>query len=299
MLTVASRQPAAGRLACAGGRILELKKTPLVMGVLNLTPDSFSDGGLWMDPSRAVDRAEEMVAQGADLLDLGAESTRPGGGVYGNGAQTVPAEEELDRLLPVLERLRERVSVPLSVDTRKSAVARVALEAGADLINDISCLSDPEIAVVAAESGSPLVLMHSRGDLASMQSRIHFDDVVAEVIQDLAGAIERACQQGVSRDQIVIDPGIGFGKNGQQNLELLLRLDELQQLDRPILVGASRKSFIGAIIDQPAASRLPGSLATIAWAASQHAAMVRVHDVAETVQFLAVWEAIDSAGGPQ
>jgi len=297
MITVATRQPAGRRLVCAGGRTLELEKTPLVMGVLNLTPDSFSDGGLWLDPSRAVDRAEEMIAQGADLLDLGAESTRPGGGVYGTGAQTVPADEELGRLLPVLEPLRDRVSVPLSVDTRKSAVARVALEAGADLINDISCLSDPELAVVAAEQGSPLVLMHSRGDLASMQRQIHFDDVVEEVIQDLEAAIERACQRGVPRHKIVIDPGIGFGKNRQQNLEILRRLDELQRLDLPILVGASRKSFIGAITDQPADNRLPGSLATIAWAASQRAAMVRVHDVAETVQFLEVWKAIESAGG--
>jgi len=201
MLSVAIRHLANRGLVCAGERTLALEKTPLVMGVLNLTPDSFSDGGLWMDPSRALERAEEMVAQGADLLDLGAESTRPGGGVYGAGARTVPAEEELDRLLPVLEPLRDRVHVPLSVDTRKSAVAKIALEAGADLINDISCLSDPELAIVVAERGCPLVLMHSRGDLASMQSRIHFDDVVEEVIQDLGDAIDRACQLGVSRDQ--------------------------------------------------------------------------------------------------
>jgi dihydropteroate synthase len=297
MPTVATRQPAARRLVCAGGQILELEGKPLVMGVLNLTPDSFSDGGLWTDPSRALERAEEMVDQGADLLDLGAESTRPGGGVYGSGASNVPEEEELGRLMPVLEALRERVSVPLSVDTRKSLVARVALDAGADLINDISCLADPDLAVVAAERGAPLVLMHSRGDLATMQKQIHFDDVVDEVLQDLEVAIHEACQRGVSRDKIVIDPGIGFGKNGRQNLELLRRLDELQKLDRPILVGASRKSFIGAITDQPAEARLPGSLATIAWAASHGAAMVRVHDVAESVQFLAVWDAIDGAGG--
>ncbi|NHZ73599.1 MAG: dihydropteroate synthase [Nitrospirae bacterium] len=299
MTTVATRQPASERLVCASGRILEFERTPLVMGVLNLTPDSFSDGGLWMDPPRALARAEEMVAQGADLLDLGAESTRPGGGVYGTGAQGVPAEEELNRLLPVLEPLRELVSVPLSVDTRKSTVARVALEAGADLINDISCLADPELAVVAAEWGSPLILMHSRGDLASMQRQIHFDDVVEDVIQELGEAADRACDRGVSRDKIVIDPGIGFGKNGPQILELLRRLGELQRLDLPILVGASRKSFIGAITDQPADARLAGSLATIGWAASQGAAMVRVHDVAETVQFLEVWESIDTAGGLQ
>ena len=297
MSTIAPRQLPAQTLICASGRILELAGRPLVMGVLNLTPDSFSDGGLWMDPSRALARAEEMVDQGADLLDLGAESTRPGGGVYGSGARMVSEEEELNRLLPVLEPLRERVAVPLSVDTRKSSVARIALDAGADLINDISCLADPELATVVAERGSPLVLMHSRGDLATMQKQIHFDDVVADVINDLELAIHRAVQRGVSSDKILIDPGIGFGKTERQNLELLRRLDELQKLDLPILVGASRKSFIGAITNQPAEGRLSGSLATIAWAASQGAAMVRVHDVAETVQFLEVWQAIDTAEG--
>jgi dihydropteroate synthase len=297
MSTIASRQLPAQILVCASGRILQLARRPLVMGVLNLTPDSFSDGGLWMDPSRALARAQEMVDQGADLLDLGAESTRPGGGVYGSGARIVPEDEELNRLLPVLEPLRERVSVPLSVDTRKSSVARIALEAGADLINDISCLADSELATVVAERGAPLVLMHSRGDLATMQEQIHFDDVVADVIKDLDLAIQRAVRQGVSRDKILIDPGIGFGKTEPQNLELLRRLDELQQLDRPILVGASRKSFIGAITNQPTERRLSGSLATIAWAALQGAAMVRVHDVAETVQFLEVWRAIDTAEG--
>lgn len=296
MTTVATRQLAPQRLVCAGGQILDFERAPLVMGVLNLTPDSFSDGGLWTDPQRALDRADEMVAQGAEILDLGAESTRPGGGIYGSGAQTVPVEEELSRLLPVLGPLRERVSVPLSVDTRKSQVAKVALDAGADLINDISCLSDPELAVIAADRGSPLVLMHSRGDLASMQLETHFDDVVEEVIQDLEVAIDEACRRGLSQDQIVVDPGIGFGKNGPQNLELLRRLEELQRLGQPILVGASRKSFIGGITDQPADGRLAGSLAAIAWAASQGAAMVRVHDVAETVQFLAVWQAIETTG---
>jgi len=297
MHTVAVRQPAHQRLVCAGGQILEFRTAPLVMGVLNLTPDSFSDDGLWRDPPRALDRAEEMVARGADLLDLGAESTRPGGGVYGAGARNVPEDEELERLLPVLEPLRKRVSVPLSVDTRKSGVARVALDAGADLINDISCLADPDLAAVAAERDSPLILMHSRGDLGSMQRQIHFDDVVEEVIRELHRAVEQACRQGMPRDKIVLDPGIGFGKNGQQNLELLRRLDELQRLDQPILVGSSRKSFLGAITDQPVDRRLAGSLATIAWAASQGAAMVRVHDVSETVQFLEVWKAIDAAGG--
>jgi dihydropteroate synthase len=297
MSTISSRQLPAQTLIFGSGRILERTGRPLVMGVLNLTPDSFSDGGLWMDPSRALARAEEMVDQGADLLDLGAESTRPGGGVYGPGARMVPEDEELNRLLPVLEPLRERVAVPLSIDTRKSSVARIALDAGADLINDISCLADSELATVVAERGSPIVLMHSRGDLATMQKQIYFEDVVAEVIEDLELAILRAVERGVSRDKILIDPGIGFGKTERQNLELLRRLDELQRLDRPILVGASRKNFIGAITHQPAEARLSGSLATIAWAASQGAAVVRVHDVAETVQFLEVWKAIDTAEG--
>jgi dihydropteroate synthase len=265
------------------------------MAVLNLTPDSFSDGGLWRQPEEAAEHALEMVACGADLLDLGAESTRPGGGIYGQGAIPVSAEEELDRLMPVLERLRARVSVPISVDTRKGVVARSALEVGADMINDVSALEDPDLAEAVARAGCPIVLMHSRGELPTMQRGIHFERLLTEVVQDLQAAVDRALQAGVARRRVFVDPGIGFGKTAEQNLALLRHLDALRQLDLPILVGASRKSFIGHVTGEPPDQRLPGSLAALAWAAHHGAAIVRVHDVAQTVQFLDVWQAIQGA----
>lgn len=286
-----------GTLALRDGRALRWSERPLIMGVLNITPDSFSDGGSWLDPVAAVDHAQQMIDQGADILDLGAESTRPGGGVYGRGAEPVSAAAEMDRLLPVLERLRARVSVPISVDTRKGVVAHAVLAAGADLINDISALADPELAAAVAESHCPVVLMHSRGSLASMQSQITFDDVAIEVAQELTQAVEAAAIHGISRRQIVVDPGIGFGKTTKQNLELLRRLDVLASLNLPVLIGASRKSFIGDIAGVEAKSRVPGSLAAVGWAAHHGAAILRVHDVAETHQFLSVWQAIESVEG--
>ena len=273
------------------------------MGILNLTPDSFSDGGLWTDPQRAVDGALRMLAEGADALDLGAESTRPGGGVYGGGAAHVPPEEEAARLLPVLTALRRATDAPLSVDTRKGWVARQALDAGADLINDVSALADPELGRAVAAAGCPIVLMHSRGELATMQREIRFRDLLGEVRSELSATIERAAACGIREEQTVLDPGLGFGKTAEQNLELIRRLDKLALLGRPLLVGASRKSFLGRAIETsggpalPPAGRLAGSLAAAAWAARQGAALLRVHDVAETVQFLAVWQAIAAAAG--
>jgi dihydropteroate synthase len=278
------------------GRRLELGARPLVMGVVNVTPDSFSDGGDHLAPERAIRYGLELVAEGADLLDLGAESTRPGGGVYGAGAREVPADEELARLLPVLAGLRAATDLPLSVDTRKAAVARAALAAGADLVNDVSALGDGDMGGVVAEAGCPLVLMHSRGELASMQRDIRFRDVVAEVAAELETAVERANAAGVDSDLLLLDPGIGFGKTWEQNLTLLRRLDVLQALGRPLVVGASRKSFIGHLTGAGPRQRLPGSLAAAAWAAAGGAAVVRVHDVAATVQFLAVWRAVAAAG---
>lgn len=269
------------------------------MGVLNLTPDSFSDGGRWFDPSdpaRSVERGLALLEQGADLLDLGAESTRPGGGVYGSGARTVPPEEELERLLPVLEGLRRATDAPLSVDTRKAAVARAALEAGADLLNDVSALGDPDMAPLVAQCGCPVVLMHSRGEIRTMQREIRFRNVVAEVRSELAQAVDRARAAGVAREQIVVDPGLGFGKTAEQNLELLGALPELGSLGLPVLVGASRKSFLGAVTDEPPERRLPGSLAAAAWACSGGTAILRAHDTAETADFLAVWQAIRREG---
>lgn len=280
-----------------GGR-LELGGRPRVMGVVNITPDSFSDGGRWLAPEAAVGHALELIEAGAELVDLGAESTRPGGGVYGGGARTVPADEELTRLLPVLEELRPLTDLPISVDTRKSEVAAAALAAGADLINDISALSDPELGRTVAEAGCPLVLMHSRGELATMQRRIRYRRLLAEVRDELAAAIERAEATGVARDQLILDPGIGFGKTARQNVELVGRLEALAGLGRPLMVGASRKSFIGDLTGAAVGERLPGSLAAAAWAAQHGAAVLRVHDVAETVQFLALWTALaESRGG--
>ena len=278
------------------GRRLTSGRRPRVQGILNLTPDSFSDGGLWIDPLRATERALRMLEEGADLLDLGAESTRPGGGVYGPGAAEVPAAEEIARLLPVLEALRRATDAVISVDTRKGEVAERALAAGADLINDVSALADPRLARAVAEAGCPVVLMHSRGELSSMQRGIHFDDLLGEVRTELAGALARARSAGIEESQVVLDPGIGFGKTWEQNLALIGRLDELSGLGRPLLLGASRKSFIARAADRPLppADRLAGSLAAVAWTA-RSAAIVRVHDVAETVQLLTVLEAIAAA----
>ncbi|HTQ79214.1 MAG TPA: dihydropteroate synthase, partial [Thermoanaerobaculia bacterium] len=278
---------------------LVLGRPPKVMGILNLTPDSFSDGGLFNDPARAIDRGLALLAQGADLLDLGAESTRPGGGVYGEGARTLPAAEEIARLLPVLRGLRPQTDAPISVDTRKGEVARAALDAGADLINDVAALADPELGRAVAEAGCPLVLMHSRGEISTMQREIHFADLLSEVRGELARAVDRARGLGIDDGQLILDPGIGFGKTAGQNLLLLRRLDAFAELGRPLLVGASRKSFLGRLGPGGEASslvppdrRLGGSLAAAGWAALQGASLLRVHDVAETAQFLAAWEAI-------
>ncbi len=267
------------------------------MGILNLTPDSFSDGGAFAEPEQAVARALELVAEGADLLDLGAESTRPGGGVYGSGARAVPAEEELARLLPVLEKLRPLTEVPISVDTRKAAVARAALAAGADLVNDVSALGDPEMGALVAAAGCPVVLMHSRGELATMQSTIAFSAVAEEVAAELGQALARARAAGIDVAQVVLDPGLGFGKTAEQNLELLGALGRLARLGRPLLVGASRKSFLGRFSGAAAADRLPESLAAAGAAAGRGAAILRVHDVAATRRFLAVRSALEDAGG--
>jgi dihydropteroate synthase len=284
------RLPRGRSLLLGGGR-------PRVMGILNLTPDSFSDGGLWNDPAApdiAVERGLALLAEGAHLLDLGAESTRPGGGVYGEGARTVSPQEEAARLLPVLEALRREVDAPISVDTRKGEVARQALAAGADLINDVSALADPVLGQVVAEAGCPLVLMHSRGELGTMQKNIRFHDLLGEVRGELSQAVDRAVAAGIDASQLILDPGIGFGKTAEQNLALLARLDELASLGRPLLVGASRKSFISRAsrVPAPPDRRLGGSLAAVFWAAALSAAVVRAHDVAETVQFLDVCYAI-------
>lgn len=260
---------------------------PLIMGIVNLTPDSFSDGGRFSG-ARAVDHARAMVADGADILDLGGESTRP-------GAAEVPAPEEIARTEPVIRALRAAgVTVPISIDTRKAAVAQAALAAGASMVNDVSALThDPDLGAVVAEWGVPVVLMHAQGSPETMQNAPIYTDVVAEVCAHLADRIAAAQAMGIARDRIVIDPGLGFGKTLAHNLALLRGLPALADLGAPVLVGASRKSFIGALtgVAQPDA-RLAGSLAAALHAAQAGAAILRVHDVAETKQALAVWRAL-------
>jgi dihydropteroate synthase len=278
-----------------GGELRLVPGSPRLLAVVNVTPDSFSDGGRFVAPDRAVEHALRLVDEGADALDLGAESTRPGGGVYGAGAREVPADEELERLLPVLERLRPLVSIPISVDTRKAAVARAALSAGADLVNDVSALADPAMAEVVRAAGCPVILMHSRGELGTMQSTIRFRDVVAEVSAELAAIRDRAITAGIDGRAVLLDPGLGFGKTAEQNLALLAATRELAGLGSPLVVGASRKSFLGALTGAAVDQRLPGSLAAAARAAAGGAAVLRVHDVAATRQFLAVWAATGTA----
>ncbi|HAR44705.1 MAG TPA: dihydropteroate synthase [Nitrospiraceae bacterium] len=257
------------------------------MGILNVTPDSFSDGGSFLDPKQALERAREMADQGVDIIDIGGESTRP-------GADSVPEDEELRRVLPVIERLAGELSVPLSIDTYKSAVARKALQAGASIVNDISGLRfSPDMARVAAASGAAVVIMHIRGTPRDMQKDPVYGDVVRDVAAALAEGIELALQAGVDPEQVLIDPGIGFGKTFEHNLTLLDRLDELQALGRPILLGTSRKRFIGDAlgISDPALRR-EGTAATVALGIERGARVIRVHDVAEMARVARMTDAI-------
>jgi dihydropteroate synthase len=274
-----------------GGRTFDWGERTFLMGVVNVTPDSFSDGGRHLEREAAVRHALALAGAGADLIDVGGESTRPGSG-------EVPVQVELDRVLPVLEAVRAASDVPVSVDTRKAAVAREALRLGAVLVNDVSGLGhDPALANAVAEAGAALALMHIQGTPETMQVDPRYDDVVAEVIDFLSGRIDRAVAAGVARDRIWVDPGIGFGKTSGNNLFLLRHLSQLRVLGAPVLVGTSRKRFIGVLSGgRPPEERLPGSLASIAAVAVLHGAdVVRVHDVAEARDALAVADAIARA----
>lgn len=247
----------------------------LIMGILNVTPDSFSDGGRFLSPDAAVERALAMEKEGADIIDVGGESSRP-------GAEPVPVEEELRRVLPVLERLRGKLRIPISIDTTKAEVAEAALRAGASIVNDISALRfDPAMAPLVAKFGAGLVLMHMLGTPKTMQQAPHYEDVVTEVRDFLAERAQYAQSQGIPREAIAVDPGIGFGKTVEHNLELLRRLPELVELGFPVLVGPSRKSFIGAILGLGVEERLEGTLAACAVAVVRGADILRVHDVKE------------------
>jgi dihydropteroate synthase len=256
-----------------------------LMGVVNVTPDSFSDGGLYLDPEAAIAHGRELVAAGAEILDVGGESTRP-------GAEVVSEEEELRRVVPVIQGLRE-LGCRVSVDTSKAPVAEAALDAGAEIVNDVTALrGDPEMGVLCAERGATVVLMHMRGDPRTMQEDPRYDDVVAEVKEFLAERLGAATAAGIAAERIWLDPGIGFGKTATHNLELLRRLTELRDLGRPLVVGTSRKSFIGRVDGSLADERLGGSIASSVIAAAEGAEVLRVHDVAEMRQALSVATAI-------
>lgn len=272
------------------GRRLPLEE-PLVMGIVNVTPDSFSDGGQFLDRGAAIARALALVAEGAHLLDIGGESTRP-------GAAEVSSDEETARVLPVISGLRERgVDIPISVDTRKAAVARAAIEAGAEIVNDVSALGDPEMPAVVRESGAGLVLMHMRGTPATMQIDPVYEDVVEDVATHLTRTLERAEATGIHADQVVVDPGIGFGKTVHHNLALLRGLPRLTRIGRPVLIGVSRKAFLGQILggaDEDA--RLAATIGACVAGYLYGARIFRVHDARAVSDALRVAAAIASAG---
>lgn len=279
-------------LALPGGRTLVLGVRTLVMGVVNVTPDSFADGGDSSDPARVAARALALAAAGADLLDIGGESTRP-------GAQPVPAHEELRRIIPVLDRLAGLIDVPISVDTYKAEVAQAALEHGAELVNDVSGLAaGPDLAAVAARAGAPLLLMHNRGISHDMYRQADYRDVGAEVAAELRTTVDLAVRAGVPREQIVIDPGLGFAKRADATLAALAALPSLRRLDRPILVGPSRKSFLTAALgERPPREREWGTAAAVAAAVWLGAHIVRVHRVDAHVDVVRVVDAIRTAAG--
>jgi dihydropteroate synthase len=254
-----------------------------LMGVVNVTPDSFSDGGLYLDRGAAIAHGLELEAAGAALVDVGGESTRP-------GAEPVGEAEELRRVLPVIEGLHDAgLQAQISIDTSKVAVARAAIDAGAGLVNDVTAFrAEPEIAALVAERGVDCCLMHMRGEPRTMQRDVHYDDVVGEVRDFLEERVELALSAGIARERITIDPGIGFGKSAEHNLELLARLDEIVALGLPVMIGTSRKSFIGAITGKPHDDRLAGTIATCVMAYERGASIFRVHDVAPVADALAV-----------
>lgn len=256
----------------------------LVMGVVNVTPDSFSDGGKYLEPGAAVAHGIELAGDGADILDIGGESTRP-------GAPAVPEEEEVHRVIPVIEALRRRVGIPISVDTRKPGVARAAIAAGASIVNDIGGRPDDgEMWGLVRDTGVGYVCMHMQGEPATMQDNPSYEDVVAEVREWFVKRLGAMVRAGLSEKQVVLDVGIGFGKRVEHNLKLLRALDYFNVSNRPIMVGVSRKSFIGNILGAETSERLPGSLACACWAVSKGVAMIRTHDVAATVHAVRMTE---------
>jgi dihydropteroate synthase len=271
-------------------RTFTLGKQTLLMGVLNITPDSFSDGGLFFDKEKAIAQGLRMVEEGADFIDIGGESTRP-------GSQPLGLDEELRRVIPVIEFLAGEVDVPISIDTYKSTVAEKAIEAGAQIINDISGLHlDPSLSQVAAKEDVPLVLMHIRGNPETMQKDVHYESLFSEIIQYVRDSIQMAESAGVNPEQIIVDPGIGFGKTVEDNLRILKNLQEFKILGKPLLLGTSRKSFIGKILNADVTERLEGTLSSIVIGVLNGAHIIRCHDVLQAKRAIAIADAVRLAG---
>ena len=269
-----------------GSRSLTLGKKTLIMGVLNVTPDSFSDGGLFFSREKAVEQALAMEADGADIIDIGGESTRP----Y---AEKVSLEQELERVIPVIEDLCRTVRIPISIDTYKAKLAESAINAGASIINDISALRfDPGMASVAKKSGVPLILMHMKGTPGDMQNKPVYSDLMGEIKAFFSEAVENAESKGIARDMLILDPGIGFGKSFDHNLRIIRDLKELEDLGLPLLLGSSRKAFIGSILDKSPEERDTGTMAAVAAGIMNGAHIARVHNVRMAVETVKVMDAI-------
>ncbi|MCJ7646451.1 dihydropteroate synthase [bacterium] len=269
------------------GHTLQLGKRVLVMGILNVTPDSFYDGAKYNNPKQAVERALQMAEEGVDIIDIGGESSRP-------GANSVEEKEELERVIPVIKKLASRIKVPISIDTYKAGVAKKAIDAGASMVNDISALRmDEKMANIVRSSGVPVCLMHMQGTPRKMQRNPRYKDVVSEIFAFLKERIDFCEQAGIDIEKTIVDPGIGFGKTVLHNLEILKNLDQFKSLGRPIMVGVSRKSFIGKVLQLEPEERLEGSLASAIWCMMKGASILRVHDVKETKRAVKIVEAIE------
>jgi len=266
---------------------LDFSKKTYIMGILNVTPDSFSDGGLYFDKSEAIRRAIQMVEDGADIIDIGGESTRP-------GSESITIDEELSRTIPVIEAIAKDIKIPISIDTYKSEVARIALDAGASMVNDISGLRfDPEMAEVVSKYNVPVVIMHIRGRPKDMQQNPVYEALIPEIMDYFRAGITIAKQTGISEDKIIIDPGIGFGKTPEHNLEIINNLREFTSLEKPILIGPSRKAFIGKILgDASVTARIEGTAAAVAISIMNGANMIRVHDIKEMVRVAKVADSV-------
>ncbi len=274
-----------------GVRTLAISERTHIMGILNMTPDSFYDGGRISSQEQAVEKALQMIADGADIIDIGGESTRP-------GSETVDTGEELNRVLPVIRGLRTLSDIPISIDTRKAQVAGEALEAGANIVNDISAMRfDPQMAELVSSAGVPVILMHMKGEPKTMQDNPVYDDLMKDIIQTLKQRVLAAWDAGIDRRNVVVDPGIGFGKNWQDNFLIIRKLRELEILDCPILMGVSRKSFIGNLLQLPAEQRLFGTASAVAACVLNGAHILRVHDVREMAQVIRIADRIKEGGG--